>query len=126
MRGTLVVVVPHVFQAGKLKPGGEVEALRTLVGLTGADGHAENVGLAILCLVKLACCVLCFVPERLCYGLREKVSGERDRLEKDVFLHLCACVFDGLVEIQELFLVLLVGELEHGDSVDAFGHFDGS
>lgn len=41
------------------------------------------------------------------------------------FPHLCACISDGLVEIQELFLVVLVGELEHGDSVDALGHFDG-
>lgn len=48
VRGTLVVVVTHVLQAGKLKLGGEVIALRTLVGLTGANGHAENIGLAIL------------------------------------------------------------------------------
>lgn len=40
--------------------------------------------------------------------------------------HLCACISDSFVEGQELFLVLLVGELEHGDSVDAFGHFDGT
>lgn len=39
--------------------------------------------------------------------------------------HLCACISDSFVEGQELFLVLLVGELEHGDSVDTFGHFDG-
>lgn len=64
MRGTFIVVVPHVLQSGKLKPGGEVIALRTLVGLTDADGHVDNVGLAILFfggrLLELAC-LLCAV-----------------------------------------------------------------
>lgn len=43
----------------------------------------------------------------------------------EVSLHLGACISDGFVEVQELFLVLRVGEFEHGDSVDVFGHFDG-
>lgn len=130
VRGTLVVVEPHVLQAGKLKLGGEIVTLRTLVGLTGADGHAENVGLAILFLVELArllyavlCCAMLCAGEIFSWAVLCEVLDGMGR--KVRVCHLCACISDGFVEGQELFLVLLVGELEHGDSVDALGHFDG-
>lgn len=121
MSGTHVVVEPHVLQTGKLKPGGEVKTLRALVGLTGTDSHVENVGLAILFRGGLLESALCFCA---CAGRRGSL-WLLGWIRAASGFHLGACVSDGSVELQELFLVLLLGDLEHGDSVDAFSHVDG-
>lgn len=96
-----IIIVLHVVHAGKLSLGNKCVSLRSSILISGTDDHREDIRLAVLEMVSI-------------------VRYNR-RLGK---IHPLLSGIELVVLVQQLSLVVLAGEFEHGDSVHTVGHLD--
>ena len=97
-----IIIVLHVVHAGKFSLGDKGISLRSSILISGTDDHGKDIRLAVLKMVSIA--------------RYDRRLGKGHPLLSGIKL---------VVLVQQLSLIVLAGELEHGDSVHAVGHFDG-